>query len=276
MRVHVVEVGRLQFSEGWFRSRSVLQILQSVLRGLRGTGDTIPILVYVVEHDEGHIIIDTGASHAFVKRLLAIPGVRGRLGASIEPDDEVGPKMRASGLRTEDVRLVVPTHLDFDHAGGIGHFPNAEVLIHRTEWECRNKLAYRFRFQPPTWSASSQPRLYDLAPEPYGPFDDSLQLTDDGDVVALPTPGHTEGHVAIAMRTPDMTLLFAGDHIIRQSWYLADLARGMQPFQPNQRLAADTNRKLQRFVEQFPTLLLPSHDAEAVDNLARWEPLQII
>ena len=115
-----------------------------------------------------------------------------------------------------------------------------------------------------------------FAPEPYGPFDDSLRLTDTGDVVALPTPGHTEGHVAIAMRTPDMTLLFAGDHIVRQSWYLADLSRGMQPFQPNQRLVADTNRKLQHFVEQFPTLLLPSHDAEAVDNLARWEPIQII
>ena len=97
MRVHVVEVGRLWFPEGWLRSRNVLQILQSVLRGLKGAADTIPILAYVVEHDEGHIIIDTGASHAFVKRLLATPGVRGRFGASIKPDDEVGPKMRASG-----------------------------------------------------------------------------------------------------------------------------------------------------------------------------------
>jgi glyoxylase-like metal-dependent hydrolase (beta-lactamase superfamily II) len=78
------------------------------------------------------------------------------------------------------------------------------------------------------------------------------------------------------VRTSDLTLLFTGDHVIRQSWYAADLTRGMQPTNFMAKATADTNRRLQRFVTEFPTLVLPTHDAEAADNLARWEPLDLV
>jgi N-acyl homoserine lactone hydrolase len=235
----------------------------------------------VVEHDDGHIVIDTGMTHSLVDRVMASSRVLRRgLDVSVEPDDEIGPQMRARGLRPEDVRLVLPTHLHFDHAGGIEHFPNAEVLVHRTEWETRTnwleKMAYSWDCQDEEcWPASREPALYDLAPQPYGPFEHSLALTDQGDVVALPTPGHTKGHVAIAVRTPDLTLLFAGDHLLRQSFYVADACRDKRTPNFYARLTADTNRRLRRFVDQFPTLVLPSHDTEAAQNIERWEPLKI-
>lgn len=248
-----------------------------MLRGRGGPADAIPILAYVVEHNDGHLVIDTGASATVARRLRSSPWTRLVTEMSVEPDDEVGPQMRALGLRPEDVRLVLPTHLHVDHAGGVDHFPNAEVLVHRPEWERRRRrFAYEWRIQEEeSWPASLRPTLYDLTPEPYGPFERSLPLTDRGDVVALPTPGHTRGHVAFAVRATDLTLLFTGDHIIRQSWYVADLSRGMDPVNFIQRLTDDTNRRLRRFVERNPTLLLPSHDAEAVRNLARWEPLRL-
>lgn len=279
MRVHVVEVGWMQWPEGWFRSRTWAHVLLSVLRGLGGPADRIPILAYVVEHDDGHIVIDTGSTHALARRMRATPAVRRTMGVYVEPNDEIGPQMRARGLRPEDVRLVLPTHLHVDHSGGVGHFPDAEVLVHRTEWEHRRKTIFgydwRIQEEEQSWPPSLEPELYDLAPEPYGPFDRSLTLTDQGDVVVLPTPGHTEGHVAIAVRTTDLTLLFTGDHVMRQSWYAADLSRGMPPVNFMAKLTDDTNRRLQRFVERFPTLLLPSHDAEAVHNLAQGDPLRI-
>lgn len=277
MRVHVVEVGWIQWPKGWFRSRTWGQVMRSLLRGLGGPADAIPILSYVVEHDDGHLVIDSGASHAVAERLRSSRVTQRLHDVRVEANEEVGPQMRARGLRPEDVRLVLPTHLHFDHVGGIGHFPNAEVLVHRAEWEGRKKkFGYEWRIQEEeSWPASLRPSLYDLVPEPYGPFDHSLRLTDGGDVAVLPTPGHTKAHVALAVRTTDLTLLFSGDHVMRQSWYAADLSRGMHPVNFHERLTDDTNRRLHQFVEQFPTLLLPSHDAEAAQNLARWEPLRI-
>jgi glyoxylase-like metal-dependent hydrolase (beta-lactamase superfamily II) len=78
--------------------------------------------------------------------------------------------------------------------------------VHRTEWEDRKKkLAYEWEYQHEAWSASQQPTLYDLAAKDYGPFDRSHRLTDGGDVVVLSLPGHTRGHVGIAVRTPDLS-----------------------------------------------------------------------
>jgi glyoxylase-like metal-dependent hydrolase (beta-lactamase superfamily II) len=207
--------------------------------------------------------------------MMAKPVLRRFFEAICEPDDEIGPQMRKAGLRPEDVRWVTPTHVDADHAGGVGHSPNATVLVHRTEWEHRNDVAYRWRCQPKTWPAWIAPSLYDLADVPYGPFERSLPLTDREDVVAVPTPGHSHGHVAIVIRTNGMHAMFGGDHILRQSWYAADMARGVHPMNIYPRLTADTNRRLRAFVDQFPTLLLPSHDAEAAQNIAAWEPLKI-
>ncbi len=275
MRIHAIELGWLQFPKGWTKARGAVDVVGALMRGRGGPVDRIPMVGYVIEHDEGHIVIDSGAQSAVVQRMFSMPAVRRFFAAKCEPDDEIGPQMRKRGLRPEDVRWVTPTHVDADHAGGVGHFPNAQVLVHRTEWERRNTVAYRWRCQPKTWPASVVPKLYDLADEPYGPFDRSLPLTDSGDIFALPTPGHSHGHVAIAVRTPDLTVLFGGDHILRQSWYAADVSRGVRPANLYPRMTADTNRRLRRFVDDFPTLILPSHDAEAAHNIAGWQPLKI-
>lgn len=283
MRVHTIEVGWLQFPKGWFRSRTRRQFLAALMRGAKSGGrpDAIPILSYVVEHDDGHIVIDTGGDHAIAERMRSSRFAGHVVDMRVEHNDEIGPQMRARGLRPEDVRWVAPTHLHVDHSAGVGYFPNADVLVHRTEWEARKTFGHSpiggpWKIQQGSWPRSLQPRQYDLTPEPYGPFDRSLPLTDGSDVFALPTPGHTKGHVAIAVRTAELTLLFTGDHLIRQSWYAADLSRGMQPLNFNQRLTNDTNRRLHAFIKEFPTIVLPSHDAEAAQNLARWEPLKIV
>jgi N-acyl homoserine lactone hydrolase len=283
MRVHVVNVGSLRFMKGFLTARTWAQTFVSLARGRRSSGptDEIPMLSYVLEHDDGHVVIDTGISQAVAARAATEADALNRRAceATVDPDADVGPQMRAIGLRPEDVRLVLLTHLHLDHAGGIEHFPNAEVWVHRIEWDDRTaigSLPNVWRLQEPSWAGIGGPRLYDLSPRPYGPFEASLPVTDHGDVVVLPTPGHTRGHVAIAVRTSDLTLLFTGDHVIRQSWYAADLTRGMQPTNFMAKATADTNRRLQRFVTEFPTLVLPTHDAEAADNLARWEPLDLV
>ena len=168
MRVHVVEAGWVQFPKGFFRSRTWRQVLTAVLRGAKSGGpeDAIPILSYVVEHDDGHIVIDTGGDHAVAERLRSSRIAGHVFEMRVEPNEEIGPQMRARGLRPEDVRLVLPTHLHVDHSAGVGHFPNAEVLVHRPEWETLNAFGGHWRFLEESWPSSLQTRKYDLAPDP--------------------------------------------------------------------------------------------------------------
>jgi N-acyl homoserine lactone hydrolase len=133
----------------------------------------------------------------------------------IAPGEEVDAQMRAQNLAAEDIRRVVLTHLDWDHTGGLGHFPNAEALVHRPEYECASPFG-RLRYQPELWPPGFEPTVYDLEPEPFGPFTESKPLTESGDVRLVPVPGHSIGQVGVIVRTDGPPLFFAADHMLRQ------------------------------------------------------------
>jgi N-acyl homoserine lactone hydrolase len=236
----------------------------------------VPSPHFIIEHSEGHIAIDTGqttrARLPASQRLVSAPS------PLMEAGEEIGPQMRAAGLNSEDVRRVVLTHLDWDHAGGIEYFPNSEVLVHRREHEFPQKFMGKRRYQPKLWPSWFAPSLYDLEPETHGPFPESKTLTESGDVRLVPIPGHSIGQVAVIVQMGDVGVLFAADHALRQDWFVEDYEAGRLPmlgalFFP--KLAAETSRRIHRFLEAVPTVFIPSHDADAPARLAAMQPLRL-
>ena len=95
-----------------------------------GTKAYTPYFVYVVEHPDGRILLDTGAHPS----LAIDPAVR--LGAAAEgftvklgPDDAVDAALARIGLTPADVDLVVQSHLHFDHAGGLELLLNCDFTL---------------------------------------------------------------------------------------------------------------------------------------------------
>lgn len=78
------------------------------------------------------------------------------------------------------------------------------------------------RYQPKLWPSSFDPTIYELDPEPYGPFPESKALTESGDVRLVPIPGHTIGQIGVIVETRGPTLFLAADHVLRQDWFLED------------------------------------------------------
>lgn len=120
------------------------------------------------------------------------------------------------GFRAADVRHIVLTHLDFDHAGGLDDFPDAVVHLMRQERVHAERQATwldRQRFRPAQWSSRARWRVYDPAEgERWLGFSCVRAL--DGlppDVVMVPLPGHTLGHAGIALDVGGTWLLQAGD-----------------------------------------------------------------
>jgi glyoxylase-like metal-dependent hydrolase (beta-lactamase superfamily II) len=269
MRVHVIQTGRLAFKEIVPRGRRRLSIATGFFRR---KWFEFPVYAYVVEHDDGHLVIDTGATH----KMSNIPGL---FRAHVTPDDEIGPQMRTKGLVCEDVRLVIPTHLDMDHAGGVGHFPNADIVVHRPEYDYASRFMGKRRYRPRTWPESFRPRLYDLEPESYGPFPESLALTQARDVKLVPLPGRSIAQVGVVVQqTNGPALFFAADHMVSQRWFVEDVAAGrwsqsLHFYSP--KLAAETSKRIVQFVREVPSVLVPAHDADAAAHLAAREPLKI-
>jgi glyoxylase-like metal-dependent hydrolase (beta-lactamase superfamily II) len=121
------------------------------------------------------------------------------------------------GYDPRDVRHIVMTHLDFDHAGGLDDFPHATTHLLRAEHDAavrRETWLDRQRFRPQQWSTKDRWRLYDTTGgEPWFGFErvHPLEIPGAEDVAMIPLVGHTFGHAGIAVRRADGWLLNAGD-----------------------------------------------------------------
>ena len=90
----------------------------------------------LVETDDGLVLVDAG----FSIEDLRDPGRFPRLyNLVIDPifdvEDAALVQIQKLGFRREDVRHILPTHLDLDHAGGVADFPDSAVHVFEPEYE---------------------------------------------------------------------------------------------------------------------------------------------
>lgn len=119
------------------------------------------------------------------------------------------------GFSANDVRHIVLTHLDFDHAGGIEDFPNAAVHVMQSEMDAartRQGFINRRRYRPEQWDEVKQWKHYAAGGEPWFGFEAVRDLEGlPPEILLIPLAGHTPGHAGIAIQTPEGWLLHAGD-----------------------------------------------------------------
>ena len=171
----------------------------------------------LIETPSGLVLVDTGLGRAD----LADP--RGRLGGNfplfaspkLDPAETALAQVEAMGAAANDVRHIVLTHLDLDHAGGLGDFPDARVHVmageHRAA-EQRASLLEKHRYRPAQWAAVRDWRDYETEGEPWHGFACVRAL--DGlppEVLMVPLIGHSHGHAGVAVDSGDGWILHAGD-----------------------------------------------------------------
>jgi glyoxylase-like metal-dependent hydrolase (beta-lactamase superfamily II) len=123
-------------------------------------------------------------------------------------------EFRANGLRPEDVDMVVMTHLHRDHVGwnlmpqgqkSVPTFPRARYWMSAKDWEACH--------QPDV-----QPKRFPSAPTCVWPLAE-LGLVElmngehhlTRELTAVPTPGHTPGHMSILVTSRGQRALVLGD-----------------------------------------------------------------
>lgn len=160
------------------------------------------------------------------------------------------------------------THLHTDHAGGLQHFPDNEILVTRDELEFGSGLPGRLRGYVANthWPAWFKPTVLELEPEPFGPFPQSLRLTEAGDVTLVPVPGHTPGQIGVVVEDGDHTVFLAGDSSYTQDLMLRGVADGVGADDDAERLTHD---RIRVYAAANPTVYLVAHDPETADRLEK-------
>jgi glyoxylase-like metal-dependent hydrolase (beta-lactamase superfamily II) len=171
----------------------------------------------LVEADSSLVLVDTGFG------LRDVQSPRDRLSgfflAMLSPDfrEEMTAvrQIRRLGFDPADVRHIVLTHLDFDHAGGLDDFPHARVHLLREEGEyavLQKTWLDRQRFRPQQWVDRSRWEYHDGGGDRWFGFESvSTGHGLPADIALVPLSGHTFGHAGIAVRSDGRWLLQAGD-----------------------------------------------------------------
>ena len=190
----------------------------------RFTGVRLPSHCLLIETDaHGLVLVDTGIGVEDVldpRRLGTFFGPLMQIDATQVYMTALS-QLEARGFRRADVRHIVLTHLDFDHAGGLPDFPAARVHVHAKE-QAAAPLRVRFmeqqRYKPIQLAHGPAWETYDTRGEPWKGLPAVRRLAGlPPEILALPMPGHSQGHAAIAVDTGRGWLVHAGDAYFHRS-----------------------------------------------------------
>lgn len=170
----------------------------------------------LIETPSALVLVDTG----FGTADLANP--RKRLGApfvsitrpAFDPAETALAQIRALGYDTRDVRHVVTTHLDLDHAGGLSDFPEAEVHLYQPELNAamHPNLFESRRYRQPQFAHNPRWHAHNESGDNWFGFSAISAIPGlQTDVLLIPLVGHTRGHCGVAVQQGDKWVLHCGD-----------------------------------------------------------------
>jgi glyoxylase-like metal-dependent hydrolase (beta-lactamase superfamily II) len=213
-RIHALEAGRQRLDGG-----AMFGVVPKPLWEKRIPADErnrIPLAMrcLLVETADALVLIDNGAGNKEDARFVDIYGIDNAPERSGGGPTRLEDALAAAGYTSDDVDIVIDTHLHFDHAGGNTFraedgevrlsFPRARYVVQRGEWEWAHIRNERIQ-------ASYLPHNFDPV-ERAGRFD---FVSGEAEIVpgvrVLPTPGHTPHHQSVVIASEHETACFLAD-----------------------------------------------------------------
>jgi glyoxylase-like metal-dependent hydrolase (beta-lactamase superfamily II) len=213
MRIHHLNCGTdCPLGGALFDGRSVSPLGQIVCHCLLIETDAHGLVLV----DTGYGLKDVDHPHRHPEPRITIPW-RMLLNIRLREHETAIRQIEALGFTANDVRHIIVTHLDFDHAGGLEDFPNATVHVMQREYDDatgpRAGIVARNRWRPRQLDGVRHWQRYGARGEPWFGFDAVRDLAGlPPELLLVPLPGHTWGHAGVAIRRDDgRWLLHAGD-----------------------------------------------------------------
>lgn len=258
MRIHALRTGSVRVKHAFlFPSLGARRQLDLFLPG--PWSEPLPIHCWAVEHEGRLLLVDTGE----ITSARNVPFAR----FEVEREDELPDALAAAGLSPEDVDEVVLTHHHGDHVDGLTRL-QAQGRMSEEELRFIATPAPRFmrRLLRQPLPARFAPRPLSFEGPPFGAFGRSCPLSEDGRIVAVPTEGHTPGHISvICIDDGGRHVMLAGD----ATDSLEQLeARRADAIGPDPRAHVQTLETILAHCAEHPTVYLPTHDPESAQRLA--------
>jgi glyoxylase-like metal-dependent hydrolase (beta-lactamase superfamily II) len=217
----------------------------------------VPVPFFLIRHTDGDVVVDGGNPLIMARDPRAFLGEYADVfEVHMTEDQHCAAQLEHLGVSPRDIRYVVQTHLHFDHIGALGHFPNAEFVVHERELEAartNDGSGYVGDFKDPGLR--------------WRPVEGDQDLFDDGTVRLLETPGHAAGHMSLLLTLAETgpVLLTADASDNKRQWDGRDPPRGFHS--PEQ--AVRSLERLRSVAAEHDPLIVFGHDPRNWSGLRR-------
>ena len=204
MKLYVLNSGSLKLGRG---------VLQNF--GPMEPKIEIPVGMFVIHHPKGNVMFDTGNND----KLITDRGYWGKVADSIQPamtpEVSIESQLGKIGMKPDDIKYVVVSHMHLDHGGNVAKFPNSTLVIQDDEIQfamfpdepfagsfmAGDVMALRSAIGVTKPNAMPMIRLAG-----------DMDLFGDGSVVVHSSRGHTKGSQMLVVRLPKTgTIILTGD-----------------------------------------------------------------
>ncbi|MDX2286226.1 MAG: MBL fold metallo-hydrolase [Bacteroidia bacterium] len=262
------------FSSGYCTAPDWFMAAGGTLRRVR-----VPAAWALIRHpQEGPILLDTGYGMQFQALTRRWPArfLRYATPMTLLPEQTAARKLGQLGIRPEDIRHILLTHLHTDHSGGLRSFPAAriwcseaaiEYFRSHSEREAAAKGVLKGDF-PDDFLERALP-VEQCPADAWEDWPQAYDLFGDGSIRMLPLPGHARGQMGAVLRTDtEGEVLLAAD----ACWVSRSYRSLRMPF-PLARLVMDDPAAFRRSLEQLHALhrrrpelpILPCHCPEVFE-----------
>jgi N-acyl homoserine lactone hydrolase len=227
----------------------------TLMYGLSGQV-TIPMPAFLIQHDRGLVLFDTGIAPEALDDPVATYGkdLADVLGLEGTTEQRIDKQIEALGFKTSDVTHVISSHLHFDHSGGHHLFPDAAFYAGPGEMAAAHfpPALGAFCFIPEHLARMQSWNWKEVTRHGHDLFGDgSLQL--------LWMPGHTVGELSLKVRLASRTFILTGDAVHLRA--ALDLEFPF-PLDTDTLSAVESLRRIKRIAEAEEASIWITHDPD--------------
>ena len=217
--------------------------------------EPFPVWAVLIETQEAKILLDTGIAPDYKQYQAA--AAQENVPYRHTPEQTIEHQLELCGVKPEEIDYVVMSHLHWDHAGNIGLFKNAKVIVQRDE------MIFALLTTHTVNPFGTYLRRDCDVDANWMLIEGDFQLTKD--VKILRAPGHAEGLQCLQLTTDDGTMLLTSDACYtsknwgppaRPAGALHDSKAYFQSIEKLRKIAHETNATViyGHDIEQYNTL----------------------
>ncbi|WP_422124329.1 N-acyl homoserine lactonase family protein [Planococcus sp. X10-3] len=220
-----------------------------------GKMHTTKSLVFVIKGGEHPIVVDTGPCNPeWTKKYHGYE--------LIQKESEV-PEVafRSAGINLEDVKIVINTHLHWDHCFNNNLFTNAEFYVQKRE--------LNYAMDPIEIHRPAYEKIPGIIP-PWVKVWDRIKIVDGDEEIApnisvVLLPGHSPGSQGVLVSTGKNKYLLAGDCVdTYENWHGNDMVSHIPSGVHTDLIEFENSFKNIEKIERAGYEVIPSHDNEVL------------